>query len=109
VKVQALPRARESAPWEVTTCYYIYVNTYVLFTKDSPQERDVDHFLGRLERFKVPAEKIEADSPKGISLTETYDLRSRPAAVLLRADGSAVERWQGQLPTPEDVSYLAHQ
>jgi hypothetical protein len=81
---------------------------YVLYTKDSPHQRDIEAFARELERRQVKAKLIEADSPQGTSLTQLYDLPARPALVLTRDDGTMVERWQGQLPLVADVSYLAH-
>lgn len=71
-------------------------------------ERDIAHFQRRLNELQVDSELIEADSPEGVAVTELYDLLNRPAVVLVRLDGVQVERWQGELPRPEDVSYLAH-
>lgn len=83
---------------------------YVLITKDSPMERDVSRFVDRLNTFRVDSKVVDADSPEGVALTENYDLASRPAVVLTSSDGVAIERWSnGELPLPEDVSYLAHQ
>jgi hypothetical protein len=81
----------------------------ILYTKDAPHEREVDHFIGELAQLRVPTEKVEADSREGIAMTENYDLMQRPALALLRDDGSVVQQWQGELPTTADVSYLAHQ
>ena len=61
-----------------------------------------------LGRLQVECEMIEADSPRGASLAEMYDITSRPAIVLAAGDGTPIERWQQQLPTPTDISYLAH-
>ena len=61
-----------------------------------------------LGRLQVEREMIEADSPRGASLAEMYDITSRPAIVLAAGDGTPIERWQQQLPTPTDISYLAH-
>lgn len=82
---------------------------YLLYTKDSPMERESKQFSERLATFQVDSKLVEADSPEGISLTENYDLTSRPALALVSSDGSLIDRWQGQLPLAEDVSYLAHQ
>ena len=61
-----------------------------------------------LGRLQVESETIEADSRRGADLAETYDITSRPAIVLAAGDGTPIERWQQQLPSPTDISYLAH-
>lgn len=81
---------------------------YLLYSKDAPGERDIKLFADRLDGLQIETKMVEADSHEGISLTENYDLTSRPAVALITSDGALVERWLGQLPRPEDVSYLAH-
>jgi hypothetical protein len=54
---------------------------------------------------------VDADSPRGIQLSENYDVTGRPAVLLAREDGSPVQVWQGadKLPAPAEVGYMAHQ
>lgn len=82
---------------------------YILYLKDSPMERELARFVDRLEELRVDSKMVEADSREGIALSEEYDLVSRPSVALVRSDGSLIERWQGELPLVEDISYLAHQ
>ena len=82
---------------------------YLLFTKDSPQEREIEYLNKRLEQLQVTTKVLEADSVEGSALTENYDLPQRPAVIVTRDDGSFVQGWQGELPTAEDISYFAHQ
>lgn len=82
---------------------------HILYQKNAPGERDILYFQRRLKEFQVESKLIETESRDGISQAGLYDLTSWPAVVLLRIDGSPVERWQGGLPLAEDVSYLAHQ
>lgn len=82
---------------------------YILFQNGTEGERPARDLARELERRQVKAELVEADSPQGSQLAELHDLLSRPAVVLVRDDGSAVERWEHQLPMASDVSYLAHQ
>jgi hypothetical protein len=82
---------------------------YMLYQIGTEGERPCRDLARDLERRQVKVELVEADSPQGSHLAELYDLLSRPAVVLVREDGSAVERWQHTLPTASDVSYLAHQ
>ncbi|MFI5240498.1 MAG: hypothetical protein ACHQUB_02220 [Candidatus Saccharimonadia bacterium] len=84
------------------------MKAYVLYTQDSPIHREVARFCEKLIRLGVEAEEIYADSPEGSRIAEIYDLMSRPSVLLVRGDGSVVERWEHDLPQPEDVSYLAH-
>lgn len=82
---------------------------YILYQRDSEGERPARDLAHDIERSRVNVELVEADTPQGSHLAELYDLMSRPAVVLVREDGSAVERWQNQLPAASEVSYLAHQ
>ncbi|HUD11062.1 MAG TPA: hypothetical protein VMS08_01520 [Candidatus Saccharimonadia bacterium] len=84
---------------------------YVLFNKETPEERAAQDLVDRLEREDVEAELLDADSPRGIQFVENYDILGRPAVVLVRADGTAMQVWQGEdgLPAPSDVAYLVHQ
>jgi hypothetical protein len=81
---------------------------YIFYTKDTPADRDIQHFTAELERLQVQTKMIEADSREGIELGELYDVMQRPSVVLVRDDGSTVERWQGDLPLVSEVSSLAH-
>lgn len=85
------------------------MKAYILYQKASEQERSVEGFCKELKRLRVEYELVEGDSAQGISLNELYDLPARPAVILVRNDGQAVQRWQGTLPLPSDISYLAHQ
>lgn len=82
---------------------------YILFQPGTEGERPARELARELERGRVNVELVDADRPQGSHLAELHDLLSRPAVVLVREDGSAVERWQNQLPTVSEVSYLAHQ
>jgi hypothetical protein len=81
---------------------------YIFYTKDTPADRDIQRFTEELERLQVQTKMIEADSREGIELGELYDVMQRPSVVLVRDDGSTVERWQGDLPPVSEVSSLAH-
>jgi hypothetical protein len=81
---------------------------HILYTKNSPMERDVERFVRRLDTLRVQTKLVEADSPEGIRLSELYDLMARPAVALVSNQGTMVEKWQGEMPLAEDVSYLAH-
>ena len=84
---------------------------YVLYNKETPGERLAADIVKRLEQEQVECELLDADSPRGVQLAEHYDIMGRPAVALVRGDGSPVQVWQGEdgMPTPAEVSYLAHQ
>lgn len=83
---------------------------YLLYTKNSPEERQVQDLAQQLQKSQVETKLVESDSAEGISISDLYDLTARPAVVLVRGDGSPIERWQdGHLPLATDISYLAHQ
>lgn len=81
----------------------------LFYLKDSPAERQMQELARRLDGLQVTARLVDADSVEGIQLAELHDVTARPAVVLARDDGQAVERWQNDLPPAEDISYLAHQ
>jgi hypothetical protein len=81
----------------------------LFYVKDSPGERQMRDLERQLDTFRVETKLVEADSLEGTTLVELHDITARPAVVLVRDDGSAVERWQTDLPLAEDISYLAHQ
>jgi hypothetical protein len=84
---------------------------YVMYNKDTSAERTAADLVRRLELEQVEAELLDADSPRGVGLAESYDILGRPAVILLKDDGTPLQVWQGEdsLPTPADVGYLAHQ
>ena len=83
---------------------------YLFFNRQSATERQMSDIDRELTRLEVETELIDADSPRGIGLVEYYDIMGRPAVVLARGDGSAVQIWQGdEMPLLADISYLAHQ
>lgn len=83
---------------------------YLFYQRDSATERQMAEMDRELKRLEVDTELIDADSPRGVSLVEYYDVLGRPAVVLARRDGSAVQIWQGEeMPLIAEISYLAHQ
>ncbi len=84
---------------------------YVMYNKGTPAEGAATDLVERLGREQVEAQLLDADSPHGIQLAESYDILARPAVVLIKDDGTPLQVWQGEdgLPSPSDVSYLAHQ
>jgi hypothetical protein len=84
------------------------MTAYLFYTKGSPHERQIQDLAEELGRRQVEVELVEADSSHGIQLSENYDVLARPAVVLAASDGSVINTWQEELPTPSDVSYWAH-
>ena len=80
----------------------------ILFPAGSPDERQAEQFAKRLEELRTPAELIESDSREGIAARASYDLTAAVAVVVTRDDGTMVERWQGDWPLAEDISYNFH-
>jgi hypothetical protein len=87
------------------------MTTYLLYNRDTPYQGQLEELARRLEPLQVQTELIDADSPRGVQLAEHYDVMARPAIVLVRTDGSPMQVWSGpdQIPSPQDISYLAHQ
>ena len=83
--------------------------TYVLYNKNTANERQASDMADRLKEEQLDVELLDADSPRGIQLAENYDIMDRPAVALIRNDGSPLQIWQGAegLPTPSEVGYLA--
>jgi hypothetical protein len=83
--------------------------TYLLYTKGSPEQRDVEHLATELAGLQVDTKLVEADSAEGVALNEVYDVPQRPSVVLTTDDGTLINRWLGQIPPADEVSYYAHQ
>jgi hypothetical protein len=76
----------------------------VLYTSNTPLDRDLDRFDLRLTELQVPHEMVDADSRNGAAISELYEALMRPTVLLTTDDGQLSERWQGDLPTPEEVA-----
>lgn len=86
------------------------MSTYILYNLHTPAERWAEDLAARLKKSMVEVELLDADSARGIQLAEHYDVLGRPAIVMVRADGSPIQIWQGQenLPLIADIVYFAH-
>jgi hypothetical protein len=84
---------------------------YLLYNRQTPGEGQMAELGRQLATAQVDCKILDADSPEGIGIAEHYDILGRPAAILVRDDGSPVQSWQGddQLPNASEISYLAHQ
>ena len=76
----------------------------LLYTQNTPADRDIDWLVEKLDLAHVPVSKIDADSREGIALTELYEVVSRPAVLVTDMDGRLIQRWMGQLPTVPEVA-----
>jgi hypothetical protein len=85
------------------------MKTYLLYNLGTPMERWVMDLAERLKRERVEVELVDADSPRGIQLSENYDVMGRPAVMIVKDDGAPVQVWQGEdgLPLVNDIVYLA--
>lgn len=76
----------------------------ILYTPNTPGDRDVAYLQRRLSEFRLANELVEADSREGIALGELYDLMARPSVVVTDDSGGLIKDWQGTLPSAEEVS-----
>ncbi len=85
--------------------------TYVLYNKGTLGERIATQFQDRLKLEQIEVELLDADSPHGIEIAETYDVMARPAVVLMKSDGAPMKVWQGEdgMPNVSEFAYLARQ
>ena len=85
------------------------MNVYLIYNRETPGERLISDYAKRLEAATTAYELIDADSPRGIGLVEALDVTGRPAIVVTRDDGSAVQMWQiaESFPPPQEISHLA--
>lgn len=84
---------------------------YLLYNKNTPGERQSTELHARLEKEQVDSELLDADSPRGSAMAESYDVMARPAVILLKNDGAPLQIWQGEdgLPPASEIGYLARQ
>lgn len=84
---------------------------YMLYNRATSGERVITSLAERLGRENVEAEVLDADSPRGIQLAETYDILGRPAVIVASNEGSPVQVWQGEdtLPAPSELAYYGRQ
>ena len=52
---------------------------------------------------KVRVQEVDADSPSGIGMAESYEILSFPAVLLLGEDGVVQKVWQGHLPANNEI------
>lgn len=78
----------------------------LLFTKGSREVRDLERLADELHRERVESELVDADSPRGIGITTTYDILSRPAVLLTSIDGQLVQVWTDRIPRTAEIVHL---
>ncbi|HUC86806.1 MAG TPA: hypothetical protein VMR75_00570 [Candidatus Saccharimonadales bacterium] len=77
---------------------------YLLYTKDTPADRDIAYLQRRLAERQLTPELLDADSRAGITLAGLYDVTARPALVVADSDGRLIQKWQGALPGLEELN-----
>ncbi len=80
------------------------MNLSILYTKDTPADRDIAYLRRRLEEYRIDAELLDADSRDGSARGQLYDVMSRPAVLLTDSTGVLLHKWEGSLPRVEDIS-----
>lgn len=76
----------------------------LIFTKeDGPETREAKEFGENLTKEGYEVEYLDADDEKTTSQAEVYDVYSYPTFIVVREDGSEVERWRGQIPIAGDL------
>jgi hypothetical protein len=79
------------------------MNARLLYTHNTPADRDIAELQRRLQKRGVELELIDADSREGSALSELYDLVGRPSVFVTTAEGQLIGKWQIDLPSPDDV------
>jgi hypothetical protein len=76
----------------------------LLYTKNTPADRDIAYLQRRLAARQIKAELLDADSRAGIALAELYDVTARPAVLVTDDEGRLMQKWQATLPTAEEIN-----
>ena len=78
----------------------------LLYNPGGPEWREIDHLKEQLARVHIPLQEVEADSRQGAAMTELYDAMQRPCLLVTTDRGDLVQKWEGTLPQPQEVSSL---
>jgi hypothetical protein len=78
---------------------------HLLYTPNAPTDRELDYLQRQLTERHIPSEVLDADSRSGIAFAELYDVMARPAVVVTTDDGGLMQKWEGRLPSLDEVSY----
>lgn len=85
------------------------MRAYLFYSNNLPGSKHQTTALAEeLDKFQVEALNLDADSADGAQAAELYDVTTRPSVVVVRDDGSEVQRWLGKLPQASDISYYVH-
>ena len=78
----------------------------IIFSRKGPMQdqSQIKNLLQSLRVNNVNMESLDADGIQGSHLAEVYGVMDYPAVVLVAEDGAVRGFWQGNLPSPEEVS-----
>ncbi len=81
-----------------------------VFTKENgPEMREAKEFGSKLETDGYSVEYLDIEEEKTSSQIELYDVYSFPTFIIVRDDGSEVERWRGVIPIAGDIKNFLNQ
>lgn len=82
-----------------------------LYNRATAGEGVATRLAERVKAEHAEVEMLDADSPRGIQISETHDILGRPAVMVLSNDGTPMQVWQGEdsLPSPSELAYYARQ
>jgi len=78
---------------------------HLLYVPDTPADRELTYLQRQLTERRIDSELLDADSRSGIAFAELYDVMARPAVVATTDDGNLMQKWEGRLPSLDEVSY----
>jgi len=82
--------------------------TYIFYTKDSPSETEAKVCADQLNKQLVKVKAIESNSEEGVELCQLYDIVAYPGVVIADDKGVLIQSWQRQLPSLNEIVFLAH-
>lgn len=79
----------------------------VITNGDGPETRAASELAENVAVEGYDIEMIDWGSDEAASLARLHDIYNPPAFILVRDDGSQVERWQGdQMPIASEIKHL---
>lgn len=78
------------------------MKTYLFVAEDGEAAQRLIREMGQR---KIVVTLIAGDDAEGSRLRETYDITTRPAALVTQEDGTYVRLWQGRLPDVAELAY----
>ena len=87
---------------------------YIIYKKNSDHERKVEEYVTMFRKIHPQSQinLLEADSPKGLSFVNLYQITRYPTVLVIRENGEYVNGWldNEDLPLMDEVfSYLVNQ